>query len=71
MTRPRQTGSMAVTITPLESGKFHVALDWRPNETGVFTKEELLATGMKMLAVAEAEHTCPQCEYTYSFRWPK
>jgi len=49
---PSKQGSMAVSIKPLEgrhAGKYHVELDWRPSETGYFTREELVRTGLAMI----------------------
>jgi len=55
MTRPRQKGTMLATISTLPDGRFHVTLDWRPNETGVFTREEMIATALRMLRKADPE----------------
>jgi len=63
MTRPRQKGTMLATIAPLSDGRFHVALDWRPNETGVFTREEMIATALKMLCVADPKGFVSLCTY--------
>lgn len=46
---------MLCTVTPRPDGRFHVELDWRPNETGIFTREELLQTACTMFDAAGAD----------------
>jgi len=53
---PSKQGTMSVRITPLPAGeKFHVQLDWRPNETGVFTRHEMVRLAMALLRVADPQ----------------
>jgi hypothetical protein len=44
---------MQPKFTPLAGGKWHVELDWRPGETGYFTRHEMMRLAIALLQVAD------------------